>query len=82
MLQYVIKCYTILWNVTNRYEVLKSLCYKRNGRFIKLSLEMNEDECRIVTQSTETPSKIHSVLKLLKCLIMHKLWNQNNQVML
>ena len=46
--------------------VIQSLCYKRNGRFIKLSLEMNEDKCRIVTQSTETPSKIHSVLKLLK----------------
>ena len=57
MLQYVIKCYTILWNVTNRYEVLKSLCYKRNGRFIKLSLEMNEDK---------TPSKMHRVLKLPK----------------
>ena len=31
-----------------------------------VSLEMNEDECRIVTQSTETPSKMHSVLKLQK----------------
>ena len=45
---------------------------------------MNEDECRIVTQSTETPSKMHRVLKLpkmsqymnyMQLKVMNTIWN-------